>query len=379
MDRVIADVKHLDIIVRRDDGSLAWPKIVAFLDAGTNRIFVQPFLLGPGEAIRQEHVIEAFLAMVGDPDWGFPAGLYLDNGTEFAALTKIQGALNAINEPGARTIIFARAYNASAKPIESMFARLDRYAFSMLPGYAGPNRMSKKTQCVGKAPEPYPHSWEQFCTTVKDLIEAQNHRPIGGAWQDKAPIEWFEAKRNTGWKPSTVDPLALDAAFCRHDSRRVDRGILKIGGRRFYHPAVTALPGRTVVDIALPWRHGASPLARVPGQGWVRLQPDLPYPAEWLEGAREADRRQAAQRKYVADLNRRAPKVDPVALQISAIGLRQAPSAPGGPVSLDFGTLANQLAGALLSSPAPASADLRRQQEMAVTERLEQKHDRADG
>jgi hypothetical protein len=32
MERIVADVKHLDVIVRRPDGSLAWPKIVAFLD-----------------------------------------------------------------------------------------------------------------------------------------------------------------------------------------------------------------------------------------------------------------------------------------------------------------------------------------------------------
>ena len=39
MERVIADVKHLDVIVRLDDGSTAWPKIVAFMDAGTGRLF----------------------------------------------------------------------------------------------------------------------------------------------------------------------------------------------------------------------------------------------------------------------------------------------------------------------------------------------------
>ena len=38
MERVVADVKHLDMIVAREDGSLAWPKIIAFLDAGTGRV-----------------------------------------------------------------------------------------------------------------------------------------------------------------------------------------------------------------------------------------------------------------------------------------------------------------------------------------------------
>ena len=59
------------------------------MDAGTGRIFVHPVLLERGEGVRQEHVIEAFLAMVSDPTGGFPHGLYLDNGSEFGALTKI--------------------------------------------------------------------------------------------------------------------------------------------------------------------------------------------------------------------------------------------------------------------------------------------------
>jgi hypothetical protein len=89
-------VKHLDVIVRRDDGSTAWPKIVAFMDAGTGRVFVYPVLLERGEGVRQEHVVEAFLSMVADPAWGFPQGLYLDNGSEFGALAKIDGALQLL-------------------------------------------------------------------------------------------------------------------------------------------------------------------------------------------------------------------------------------------------------------------------------------------
>ena len=354
MDRVVADVKHLDVIVRRPDGTLAWPKIVAFLDAGTNRVFVHPVLLDRGEGVRQEHVIEAFLAMAADPEWGFPAGLYLDNGVEFAGLLKIQGALSAINEPGARTVIFARPYNASAKPIESMFARLDRYVFSLLPGYAGPDRMAKKTQAVGKEPEPFPGDWQEFLRTVKELVAAHNQQPIGGAWQDRSPAAWLEAKQQAGWRPATVDLLALDAAFCDHDSRRVDRGILKIGGERFHHPSVSALPGRTSLDIALPWRRGAAPLARIPKLGWVRLHLDRLYAAQWIKGARESDRRQRSQRQYVAGLARQAPKLDPVELKIRANFQRGPEPTPTGRPTLDLGAQADELALGGLRPPTPS-------------------------
>lgn len=375
MERVVGDVKHLDVIVRRPDGTLAWPKIVAFLDAGTNRIFVHPVLLDQGEGVRQEHVIEAFLAMVSDPDWGFPKGLYLDNGAEFAALTKIQGALGAINEPGARTIIFAQPYNASAKPIESMFARLDRYVFSLLPGYAGPNRMAKKTQRVGKAPEAFPGDWDEFRAVVTGLIADHNTRPIGGLWRDRSPRDWLDTKRGEGWRPATVDPVVLDAAFCDHDSRRIDRGILKIRGQRFHHPEISALPGRTAVDIALPWRRDANPLVRVPGGQWVRLMPDIPYPANWTEGARETGRRQKAQSRHVSRLAREAPKLDPIEIKLRSMARVTSAAHPETRSSrLDLGAQAEHLADALRAPPPPdpvSARERKRLREMELTERLE--------
>jgi hypothetical protein len=382
MERVVADVKHLDVIVRRADGSAAWPKIVAFMDAGTGRVFVHPVLLEPGEGVRQEHVIEAFLAMVAQPGWGFPQGLYLDNGAEFGALAKIDGALQLLNAPGARTLIFAQPYNASAKPIESLFARLDRYVFSLLPGYAGPNRMAKKTQTVGKPPQPYPGSWEAFGATVQGLVAAHNLRPVGGAWQDASPQDWFQQKVEAGWRPASVDGLALDAAFADPDSRRLDRGVLKINGKRYSHPGLAALPSRTVIDLALPWRREAAPLARLAG-AWVYLEPEVLFPARWLEGARESSRRQTSQNRYVSELARDAATIDPVAAKIRW-GKRtaQAPPALAPGVRLDLGGAVQQRAMARPAAPpdssAPSPADLRRAREMAVTERLEQAQARDD-
>jgi hypothetical protein len=251
MERVIADVKHLDVIVRRDDGSPAWPKIVAFMDAGTGRLFVHPVLLERGEGVRQEHVVEAFLAMAADPAWGFPQGLYLDNGSEFGALTKIDGAIQLLNAPGARTLIYAQPYNAAAKPIESLFARLDRQAICLLPGYAGPDRLAKKSETLGKPPEPYPGSWNAFCDVLKGLIAAQNLRPVGGQWAGRSPDDWFRQKHAEGWRPATVDALSLDAAFADQDSRRLDRGVVKVRGERYTHAKLAALPSRTIVDLAM--------------------------------------------------------------------------------------------------------------------------------
>lgn len=380
MERVVADVKHLDVIVRRADGSPAWPKIVAFMDAGTGRVFVYPVLLERGEGVRQEHVIEAFMAVVADPAWGFPQGLYLDNGAEFGALVKIDGALQLLNEPGARTVIFARPYNASAKPIESLFARLDRYVFGLLPGYAGPNRMAKKTQTLGKPPQPYPGDWEDFCRTLQELIRAHNHRPVSGPWSGRSPEDWLSDKVAAGWRAATVDPTALDAAFADPDSRRVDRGVLKINGRRYLHPALATLPSRTVVDLALPWRRKAPPLARIDG-AWLYLEPEVPYSARWIEGARESSRRQARQSRHVSALAKDAPRIDPVAAKIRWAQTLEPQARPTPLPELDLGDEVRERAQsmrAVAQSPAaPSAAELRRAREMALTARLEaeQRHE----
>jgi hypothetical protein len=319
--------------------------------------------------------------MVSQPNWGFPQGLYLDNGSEFAALAKIDSALQLLNQPGARTLIFARPYNASAKPIESLFARLDRYVFSLLPGYAGPNRMAKKTQTVGKPPQPYPGTWEAFCATVQGLIEAHNLRPVGGAWAGASPQDWFQGKVDAGWRPAVVDGLALDAAFADSDSRRVDRGVLKINGKRYSHPGLSALPSRTVVDLALPWRRDALPLARLSG-AWVYLEREVLYPARWIEGARESNRRQKAQNRHVSGLAREAAPIDPVAAKIRwARRTSETPvGTPAFPIDLG-GELKARAAAQRVAKDAPAApsnAELRRAREMALTERLEEAQRRHD-
>jgi len=378
MERVVADVKHLDVMVEREDGTAAWPKIVAFMDAGTGRVFVQPVLLERGEGVRQEHVIQAFLAMVCDPRWGFPRGLYLDNGSEFGALTKIDASLQLLNDPGARTLIFARPYNAAAKPIESLFARLDRYVFSMLPGYAGPQRMSKKVQTLGRPPKPFPGGWARFEETLAGMIEAHNQRPVGGQWAGRSPNDWYADKAGRGWSAARVDGLALDAAFCDRDSRRVDRGVVRIAGERYTHPELQALPSRTVVDLALPWRRGALPLGRTRSGTWVYLEREVPYPARWIEGARESSRRQQHQVRYVAQLAREAPALDPVAIKIRAArGAEVSHPSPRRVDNLDLGTELQAMAVARRSRtdapPTPSAAELRHAREMALTERLERK------
>lgn len=310
MEQIVMDVKPIDNIVLRPDGSEAWPKMIAFHDTGTHRIFCWFVLLPPGEGVRQEHVIEAFLAMVSHPEWGFPKQLYRDNGTEFAVFDKIRSAITMIGGDASRSIINAKPYSGASKPIESKFSMLDRSVFSQMGGYAGGNRMNKKTQTVGKPPAPYPGSFDQFVNeALARILDVHHNMPLhSGPFKGQTSADAFDRHVQAGWRPVMVDTLALDASFCTMDSRKVDRGFVSIDGNRFSHPE---LPNGRKVTIARPWRRGALPLVDLPELGWAALQPDMLHLPGDIAGAIEASRMQAKQDKTVTTLKRKVRKANP--------------------------------------------------------------------
>ena len=235
MEIVVADVKHLDVQFTRPDGSVTYPKLIGFMDGGTGRIFPYLVLCPQRHGITQELVIEALLAMALDPAWGLPKQLYLDNGSEFGGLDKIVPALALLRGDDGREIVRAMPYNASAKPIEPLFRRLDQYVFSSMTGYTGPNRMDKRTQNVGKAPQAYSKSWEHFCEEVGMLIHYYHERRVGGQWKNTSPNDVFRAK-HANWSPVFARPLALEMAFCSPTTRILRKEGVTYKDKRFHHP-----------------------------------------------------------------------------------------------------------------------------------------------
>ncbi|MCL6285586.1 hypothetical protein M3P21_18815 [Ruegeria sp. 2012CJ41-6] len=79
---VVGDVHPVDIMMRRPDGTVVYPKAIAWVDVATNEIHMTFVLLEPKEGIPREHVAMSFQAMV--EEWGLPQMLYLDNGSEYS-------------------------------------------------------------------------------------------------------------------------------------------------------------------------------------------------------------------------------------------------------------------------------------------------------
>lgn len=366
MQIVVIDVHHMNVPVLRADGSTGWPKMVGFMDAGTGRIFCHFVLCESRTSIRQEHVIEGFIAMAMHREWGFPQNLYIDNGSENKALERITPALALIQG----SITKAMPYNAAAKPIEPMFARLNRYCFSKMPGYAGDDRMRKKTQNVGKDTIPYQGSWAQFTADCDGLIAYYHQRAIGGQWGNRSPNQIFQEKIDAGWRPIRIDPLALDTAFCDRRSYKLSRGAVRINGRGFSHDALLRLPHGEKVEIALPWRREAEPVALLPDGQSFQLLPDYAYAPHDRDGAVASGRRKQTYRRTLRAAIADTVPLDPVAIA-SEIGARAAPIIiPGRAHVLDQGSAVQAV------TDARAEAAEIRHEEMTEAQRAKARRDR---
>lgn len=308
MQQIVMDVKVIDCAVHRADGTTAWPRMIAYMDTATQRIFRRFFLLEPSEGIRQEHVAATFLEMVRDPLWGFPQQLYRDNGSEFFIFDLIRSALEQLKEQNVPTVINARPYSAASKPIESKFATLDRFVFSQMGGWTGGDRVRKKIAHLGKPPTPYPRSFAEFIAEADDRICVFESTPIGsGPFKGKTALQLLNEHIDKGWRPLHVPVERIDAAFCTRVTRRVSRGVIKVRGVVYRHSGVVS--GQTVT-IAVPWRRGAIPLLYVPGEGWARLERDNLFTPLSIEGVRESDRRRREYDAAVRKLTEAAGDID---------------------------------------------------------------------
>jgi hypothetical protein len=377
MEQIVMDVKPLDCVLQRPDGSLAYPKLIGFQDTGTHRLFCRIVLLNSGEGVRQEHVTSAFLDMVDDPNWGFPQQLYYDNGSEYAHFELIEEALRMVADEGARVLIKAKPYSGASKPIESKFAVLDRHITSLMDGYTGPNRMDKKIQRLGKKAAPFWGPVEEFEREFHLRLADFQSWPIGsGPFAGRSPMQVYHDHVANGWRPVRVNRLALDCAFAKQvGMRKIDRGVITIGPDRYHHPELAAFTGRRV-RIVKPYRRGSWPLAELPELGWVALEPELLTLPGDISGAIEASRQQTTRRKAVRRLESKAAPVDPLANAEDRVVRLPTSAAPAPLVDVLMSPEAERFAGARIEADRKR-ADLQSAEQRLIarqkaeTERLE--------
>lgn len=279
MEIIVGDVHPVDILVTRQDGSIATPRLIAWYDFATHRIFATLVLLEKGQGITQADVWASFAAMV--EAWGLPERLYLDNGAEYhgrkrgfdpATLSGLIRGFNelsalviaartlalelgkepppeftseivtidrttpkATDEPPAReagAIVRALPYNAAAKPIEGAFAALEK-VLAMLPGYIGSDRMNKRTPKLGKQTVAWPDA-DSFEAAFTTALAYWHMLEQAGNLNGHSPNAAYAAHCEQGWKAIPIPREALIFALSEAVNPKVHNRGIQVAGNWYF-------------------------------------------------------------------------------------------------------------------------------------------------
>lgn len=325
---VVGDVHPVDIMMRRNDGTVVYPKAIAWYDVATNEIHMTFVLCEPGEGIRREHVAQSFEAMVDE--WGLPEMLYLDNGSEyswdamisgFTQLSKLtQSSLKVFDldgDPnvaervanGREAIVRSMPYNAKGKPgIEGAFGNIEQVFFATIPGWTAGERMNKKTHAKGKDPVAFDGNAQAFLEIAGKALEWYHKRPQHGRFAGVSPNDALRTFIDQGWGKTTLSrPEVLALSFAEEVERMPDRGRVIYTPRRgetlyFYADELLGIDHK--ITLRVPAFNPEFVFCFHDGELICQAFPERTYGVLDGEGAHEVTRRGKAFRRQIAEKRR---------------------------------------------------------------------------
>ncbi len=263
---VYGDVHPLDIPVRIEGRGLVYPKLIAWLCVGTGQAVGYPVLCGPNQGVTRADVAQSFAHLCEQfsiPD----RAIGLDNGSEFnwdcmvagyaelARLTgkarfDIQGAKAVLHEgKGGKPVLRKLPYNSKSSPCEGFFSVLENAYLCQIPGWVGGNRITKKTQNLGKEPAGFPGGdWLELCRQVGVCFDLYNNRPGADGLSPNQRLN--RARELWGWRPAQADAAAVLLSFAEADVRTVKAGRLTWNGLSYYDDRLLGVNGRRLVKVA---------------------------------------------------------------------------------------------------------------------------------
>ncbi|MBW7656232.1 transposase family protein [Hydrogenophilus thermoluteolus] len=314
-DLVCGDITPLDIPVLRDDGSVAYARLISWHDVATNWLWVDMVVLPKGQSIRRDDVAASFARMAEQAPFGMPRCLYLDNGSEYkwdemlvackhlADLTGQQFAADeAATAPAERRVVRSIPFHPRGKRIEGAFGRLSHW-LAWWFGYVGGNRMTKKVATLGKGVQPSPEAevraW--LARTLADYhVTPQPRAEHMGGMSPKDRLTWH---MQAGWQPWRVDRLVLALAFADRHVRKVTRGAVSVDGVTYTADFLMHVDGR--VTVAVPRILLGSPVRCVYVLDGVRVLgvavEEQAYALLDTAGAKEAARRRRVFRMLTSE------------------------------------------------------------------------------
>jgi len=317
-DLVFGDVSPIDIPVLRPDGSTAYARMIAWMDASINWIFATLYLCPPGTGVRQEHVALSFTHMCESSPFGMAMRLYLDNGSEYqweemlkawAELAYLTGNQTHVEIaamlPPAGKIVRSIPFRPRGKLIEGAFGNL-RHLFGWHPAFQGGNRMAKRCANLGEAIKPVP--FEELQAFIAAAMADYHATPQSGHLNGKSPQEALDMHLNTGWKPVRVDREVLLLAFSEQEKRQVRGGIIDYAGRQWYADTLVGLDKK--VDVRYPKHDPQCLFVFDSGRFLGVALPDHKYGLLENAGAVEAGRRRKVLNKVIENMAGQVQTID---------------------------------------------------------------------
>lgn len=338
MEIVVMDVHHINVLVRRENGTAATPKLLAFLDLATNRLFYKLVFFEARGGVRNTDVIGAFVEMCKDPAFGVPQYLYCDNGSEYRFADYLEDALKLSthitsyqDEDDRNRVIRALPYNAAAKQVEGLFRQLNQQLFRHLKGFIDDDRMNPKRQSLSKAPQVDERGFDAFCQDIDKLMNTYDAVPQQGALKGRSPAEVFQSHVESGWQATVMDDAQLLTVFTKPITRKVQKHAISLNGQRWTCKELAACHETTVV-AHVPQYHGFSRVLVTDGKGNPIgiASADKAYHPRDRRGAQDSARRISIRNKSLRDLDKSAPDID-VAAELMAIGENVLPVVPNDP------------------------------------------------
>lgn len=339
MEVVVADVHHINVLVAREDGTHSTPKLIAFHDLGTNRVFCEFIQFDSRGGVRNSDVITAFVNMCQHPAFGVPQFLYVDNGSEYGFADDLEDALRLgtkvipfEGQEERNRIIRSITYNAAAKPVEGFFRQLNQQYLRHVQGWIDDDRMNPKRPELGKLPAPFSDGFDAFCRTVFGLLTAYENMPQNSrTTKGRSPAETFRAHVEAGWRATVLDPGQLLTVFTRPETRVVDRHGISVNDWPWTCDGLLEFFGRKVI-AHIPKYHGFGELLITDEHGaeiGIAVA-DREYGVLDHRGARESARRKSIRNKALTQLDRSVPSID-VGAELIAYGKKHLPVTPNEP------------------------------------------------
>lgn len=329
MGLVYGDVHYVDLSVE-DDGRVIRVRLIAWMDASSNFLWVTPVFLSKGAGFTQEDVTESLVHLCFSPHGGIPQEFYLDNGGEYAALTGAMQRLSTLAQEQFK-VTLAKPYHASSKgPIEGVFS-IGEGLFKGIDGYIGGDRTNKKSANLGKVVAPYRKGLGALEREIQDLVAIYNDRPQRGRLNGLSPLQMLEKKiKETGFVARRPDSMAFDMMFNRPDVRTIQSGgHIVIDKKRYYGPCLDTLLNGEKVDVLIPSRKDAGRIfVRKGGEdlGWADLM--QVYASGDRQGARDQSAMEKGMMRAIRALEAQTdPSKRLFPMQVAAISKRT-PDAP---------------------------------------------------